>query len=240
MKRVCQGNASIREIAAGHFVLTIDSDGSGYVNAQLDDYHLLPRDAYPWRAPQRMTLQARISGDCHGTYGFGLWNAPYSPLASRWPALPATAWFFGSGNGDLRWGIESAATGFKAATLAVRRLHALLLVPFAPLLMVLMRISYVYHKIWPVLMHLLGVSERMLPQDEAWHHYEIEWGIDFIIWRIDGVVAHRASCSPRGPLGLCIWVDNQWLVAGPLRWFGWGLVRSATTLEVKDFAMMNY
>ena len=43
MHQVCQGDAHIDEVAPGHYRLRISSDGTRYCNAQLDDYHHLPR-----------------------------------------------------------------------------------------------------------------------------------------------------------------------------------------------------
>lgn len=240
MNQVCQGTATIVERAPGHYVLSIDADGTTYCNAQLDDYHHLPRRSYPWRAPIRLSLDARLTGDARGTWGFGFWNAPYSPLASRWPAFPATVWFFGNASGNLAWDIDSAPTGFKAATLDTRRMHARLLAPFAPLLLLLMRSAAIYRIVWPRLTRWLGLSERMLPQDSAWHHYELLWQPDRTIWLVDGIVVHQTSCSPHAPLGLCIWVDNQWLNAGPQSGFGWGVVPSQTTLEIRELKIINF
>jgi len=237
VNQVCQGNAEIYAVEPGHWKLTIDADAHSYTNAQLDDYHLLPRTAYPWRAPLRLSLQARISGDCRGTYGFGLWNAPYSPLASAFPALPATAWFFGNGSGDVGWGVDSTPTGFKAATLETRRWQVLLMTPFAPILYAFLHVPILYKRLWPYLSRLLRLHEQMLPVDAEWHAYVLEWQWDVVIWFVDGVEVCRAPFAPTGRLGLCIWVDNQWLVAGPRRGVGWGLVPSQTTLEVRE---MNY
>jgi hypothetical protein len=240
VNQVCQGTATIVERAPGHYVLSIDTDGTTYCNAQLDDYHHLPRMSYPWRAPIKLSLDARLTGDARGTWGFGFWNAPYSPLASRWPTLPATAWFFGNGSGNLSWDIDSAPTGFKAATLDTRRMHARLLAPFAPLLLLLMRSAAVYRTVWPRLTRWLGLSERMLAKDSAWHHYELQWQPDCTIWLVDGIVVHQTSCSPHAPLGLCMWVDNQWLVAGPRSGFGWGVGPSQTTLEIRELTISNF
>ena len=240
MNQVCQGTSTIVERAPGHYVLSIDADGTTYCNAQLDDYHHLPRRSYPWRAPIRLSLDARLTGDARGTWGFGFWNAPYSPLASRWPALPAAAWFFGNGSGNVAWDIHSAPTGFKAATLDTRRIRARLLALCAPLLLLLMRSTSIFRFVWPWLTPWLGLSERMLSQDNDWHHYELQWQPDRTTWLVDGIVVHQTPSAPHAPLGLCIWVDNQWLVAGPQSGFGWGVVPSQTTLEIRELKIKKY
>lgn len=241
MHQVCQGDAHIEEIAPGHYRLRITSDGTRYCNAQLDDYHHLPRRHYPWRAPVHLSLWAKLPVAAQGTFGFGFWNAPYSPLAGQWLSLPATAWFFGSGAGDMRWTPHSAATGFKAATLDTTRWQALLLAPLAPLLMLLMRLPRIYMWLWPRLMPMLRLQEQMLVCDTDWHHYVLEWHHDHVTWWCDGVQVAQTPHAPRGPLGLCIWVDNQWLAATPQGNLGWGLHRDTSVLEVRDIRveMMN-
>ncbi len=234
MHHVCQGQARIEMVAPGHYRLGIDSDGTGYSNAQLDDYHHLLRRDYPWQAPVRLSLWARVPVAARGTYGFGFWNAPYSPLASAWPARPASAWFFGNGRGDLAWGVTSAATGFKAATLETRTWQALLIGMWAPLLLLLMKIPALYASIWPRLTPRLRLAEQMLVPDGAWHQYEIDWQPDSVTWRIDGQVVHQTASAPCQPMGLCIWIDNQWLAVGPRGRWGWGLCADTAVLEVRD------
>ena len=233
MNRVTQGAAIITEPAPGHYVLCIDSDGSTYTNAQLDDYHHLPRTAYPWRPPLLLSLDARFSGDLRGTWGFGLWNAPYSPLTGQRPTLPAAAWFFGNGSGDLRWHPESTATGFKAAQLDARGWQSWLFFLCAWLWWPLLQLPRVRAYLWPWLARQVYLSERMLPYDAAWHSYALEWTEGGVVWSVDGVVVHRSDAAPAGPLGLCIWVDNQWLVATPQRWPAWGLRAGGAVLEVR-------
>lgn len=237
MHHVCQGDAHIDEVAPGHYRLAIHSDGTRYCNAQLDDYHHLPRHEYPWQAPLRLSLWAKVPVSAPGTYGFGFWNAPYSPLTNQRPSLPATAWFFGSGAGDMAWTPTSTATGFKAATLDTRRWQARLMAPWAPLLMLLMRLPRVYAWLWPRLMPYLGLAEQMLTSDGEWHHYALEWQAQQVRWYVDDVCVAHAPWAPQGRLGLCIWIDNQWLAATPQAALGWGLVSADTTLEVRDMVV---
>lgn len=230
---VAQGDAHVIPTAPDQWSLRVESDGSRYSNAQLDDYHHLRRSDYPWRPNSELRIAARFSGDLRGTYGFGFWNAPYSPLASRSIALPASAWFFGNGNGNLAWTTQSHATGFKAATLDTRRLRALTLAPFSPLLMLANRWSAWYTRTWPVLQPALGLSEQMLSTDTTWHHYRIRWHHNALQWYVDERLVHEVAHAPRGPLGLCIWIDNQWLTATPDGRFGWGLTATYSQLEVR-------
>ncbi|MCX6014449.1 MAG: family 16 glycosylhydrolase [Chloroflexales bacterium] len=201
MHHVCQGQASIDTVAPGHYRLGINSDGTGYSNAQLDDYHHRPRRDYPWQAPVRLSLWAKVPMDAQGTYGFGFWNAPHSPLAS---------------------------------TLETRTWQALLIGMWAPLLLLLMKIPTLYASLLPRLTPRLRLAEQMLVPDDTWHHYQIDWQPDSVTWRIDGQVVHQTASAPCQPMGLCIWIDNQWLAVGPRGRWGWGLCADTAVLEVRD------
>ncbi|MBM4414087.1 MAG: hypothetical protein FJ040_11675, partial [Chloroflexi bacterium] len=139
MNRVAQGNADVSEVAPGHWRLQVDGTTDQYSNAQLDDYHHLQRQAFPWRPPVRLSLWAKGPAAHQGTWGFGWWNAPYSPLTSAIPARPASVWFFGNGKGNMAWTPHSRATGFKAATLEMRTWQSIVIAPFTPLILLVNR-----------------------------------------------------------------------------------------------------
>lgn len=239
MNQVVQGAATLSEPTPGSYVLTVASDGSHYSNAQLDDYHHLARNAYPWQPPLRLTLQARCSGDLRGTWGFGFWNAPYSPLTGQRPTWPATAWFFGNGSGDLRWHPASAATGFKAAQADARGWRSWLLMACSVIWWPLLLQPRTVRRVWPWLAHQVRLHEQMLACDDQWHVYAIEWTTNGVTWSVDGKVVAQTTTAPRGPLGLCIWIDNQWLVATPQRLPAWGLVATTAMLEVKEIKVKD-
>lgn len=68
-----------------------------------------------------------------------------------------------------------------------------------------------------------------------WHLYRLEWSPMRCAFWVDDALALETSLSPRPPLGLVIWIDNQyaaWRPDGSLRW---GLLRNeAAWLEVKN------
>jgi hypothetical protein len=240
MNRVAQGHACVSEIAPGHWRLQVDGTAQQYSNAQLDDYHHLPRRAFPWHPPVQLSLWAKVPAAHHGTWGFGWWNAPYSPLTSAMPARPASAWFFGNGKGNMAWSPQSATTGFKAATLETRTWQSLIIAPFTPLIMLVNRHPHIYRWLWTRLMPYLQLTETMIAMpDDAWHHYHIDWQIDSVTWAIDGIVIAHTPFAPRGVLGLCIWIDNQWLTATPDGQFGWGLTDATGTLEIRDLTITD-
>jgi hypothetical protein len=54
-----------------------------------------------------------------------------------------------------------------------------------------------------------------------WHQYELHWRSESVDFCVDGRLVFQSGLSPRPPLGLVIWVDNQYAAWGPdgrLRW----------------------
>ena len=48
-----------------------------------------------------------------------------------------------------------------------------------------------------------------------WHSYELHWlraGVRFVV---DGEIVHETVTSPLGPLGLVLWIDNQYAAFTP-------------------------
>ena len=55
-----------------------------------------------------------------------------------------------------------------------------------------------------------------LDLDETqWHEYAVEWQPQGVVWRVDGREVFRTAVSPRPPLGVVIWVDNQYAAFPP-------------------------
>jgi hypothetical protein len=69
-----------------------------------------------------------------------------------------------------------------------------------------------------------------------WHAYEIDWQPSQAVFRVDGMERLRAPAPPPGPLGLVIWIDNQYAIASREGKFAFGLcaVSEAQWLEVDD------
>jgi hypothetical protein len=49
----------------------------------------------------------------------------------------------------------------------------------------------------------------------TWHYYQLEWQQDFVRFRVDEAVVFETQVSPFGPLGLVIWIDNQYAAIPP-------------------------
>lgn len=216
--------AEVALLAPGHWRLSIPSGPAGqYRLAQLDDYTRLPRAALRWRPPLCLSLRARTSGaGLPGTWGFGLWNDPFSArfglggTARRLPALPNAAWFFyASPPNFLALHDRHPAQGFLAATFAAPAMPALALALAAPALPLLA---------WPPTGRLLrrlaaryvGEDAALLKLDPAaWHSYAMKWRAEGVRFAVDGETVFETSTSPRGPLGLVLWIDNQYAAFPP-------------------------
>ncbi len=233
----------------GGWRLSLPAGGRGYALAQLDDYTALPRREFPHRPPLRLSLRARISSaDTPGTWGFGLWNDPFSLSlglgggARRFPALPNAAWFFfASAENHLSFRDDQPGAGALAACFASPRIPAPLLGAALPLLGA---------AVWPpagrLLRRRVGAlirqDTRALNLDPSVpHRYTLEWTEHGVRWQVDGRTVHHSRLSPGGPLGLVLWVDNQyaaWRPDGRLRW-GILPLRQAVQLEIENFRLVS-
>lgn len=210
--------------------LSIPAGPAGrYRLAQLDDYGGLPRKAFRWQAGARLYLEARAClPDLPGTWGFGLWNDPFSMgilsrvgesryrTMLRLPVLPDAAWFFyASLPSYLSLRDDLPAQGWLAATFCARPVPAAALVPAvlaSPLLL------------FPAVVRLLRRQLRQLVQQDSvllqqnpgdWHSYELGWEASRVVFMVDGQVTMHTSLSPGSRLGLVIWIDNQYMAATP-------------------------
>ena len=208
--------------AAWHLEMPAGPRGK-YRLAQLDNYGSLPRRLFPHRPPFRLSLQARASAEViPGTWGFGLWNNPFGMAILRGvellrlPALPNAAWFFfASPPNYLSLRDDLPAQGWLAATFRSPRWRPLVLALGAPALPLLA---------WATAARQLRrLGRRIVRQDAArlsldprdWHRYEMEWQPAKVRFWVDGELALETSAAPHGPLGLVIWVDNQYARLGP-------------------------
>ncbi len=216
-----------------------DAQNTAYSDAQLDDYQGRPGGLLH-RPPLRLQVRARFShpaGRLVGTAGFGFWNYPIA-----WPpALPRALWFFyASPPSDMALALDRPGHGWKAAMLDTGRPQALALLPLAPLLVPLMRLPALYRGFWPPIQRAVGVAEVPLPVTMSdWHDYVIEWGLQTSRLLVDGRVMLADAPSPRGPMCLVVWIDNQYLVVTPQGRFGWGLLAAAGQqwLELADLTI---
>jgi len=240
--------AQVEEISSGAWRLTIPAGSAGrYRLAQLDDYSALQRASFPWRPPVEMTLGARASAaGIPGTWGFGLWNDPFSMgLLSgsgllRLPALPNAAWFFFASEpnylslhdnlpaqGSLAAAFRSPLWPPALLALGIPALPLALLPPAARLLRRLAR-------------RVVKQAAVALPIDPVeWHTYGLEWRSDAVRYLVDGDEVLRTEASPLGRLGLVLWVDNQYIALPPSGRFRYGTLAAPEPVwvEIADFTV---
>lgn len=218
-----------------------------YRLAQLDDYGARRRAEFPWHPPFNMTLRARASaGVIPGTWGFGLWNDPFGMAllsgaeSLRLPALPNAAWFFFAAPPNyLSLRDDLPAQGGLAATFRSPRWPAALLALGAPALPLLALPSTTR------LLRRLG--RRYVQQDAlqlqldptAWHMYGVTWREGNVEFLLDGRMVLQTAISPLGPLGLVIWVDNQYAALPPDGRLRFGTLPNpeAAWIELADLAL---
>lgn len=216
-----------------------------YTNAQIDDYHTLRRRDFWWSPPLRMKLRAQFSHPSAsspnhdptaphltGTAGFGFWNDPFVMTGQNklgyGPTLPRALWFFyASPPSDMPLAMGVPGWGWKAAVIDCFRPAFYALLPTAPIGVLLMRSSFLYRRLWPIAQAAMNVDECIVGTSlTAWRTYEIEWLEKGVRFWVDDRLVFETRRSPRGPLGMVIWLDNQSMVVTPTGRFRSGLVPS--------------
>jgi hypothetical protein len=254
--------AQVEEISrdSAHYRLTIPSGKvDKYRLAQLDDYTPLSRGQFPHQFGQgpslplriNLSLSARTSSDSlPGTWGFGLWNDPFglslgfggSPF--RLPALPNAVWFFGAseenylsfksgldtGEKSIRPTRPAVGNGFMAQTFRSQKFHPLLI----PAGMALPFSRKVTRRMLGRVIEEDGVSLSVDPSQ--WHGYRLEWSEKRVSFEVDNVQVFESPVSPHAPLGLVIWIDNQYAAFTPEGKIGFGVLENPEPawLEIKD------
>ena len=90
---------------------------------------------------------------------------------------------------------------------------------------------------------LRRLAGRLVQQDGSalgvdvtqWHEYSIHWQADAVAFLVDGAEILRTPLAPRGPLGLVIWIDNQYATWRPDGRLGYGTLENpAAWLEIEN------
>lgn len=175
----------------------------------------------------------------------GLWNYPFgfslgfSEGGFRLPTLPNAVWFFHASpenylsfksiNAASR-AHETPANGFLAQVFSSPRFHPLLIstaltFPFS---------RKTARRLLGRVIREDGIRLRIDPTQ--WHSYQLEWREDGVSFKVDGQIALESPTSPRPPLGLVIWIDNQYAAFTPEGKIGFGVLENPEPvwLEIKD------
>ena len=226
-----------------------DGAGGRYRLAQLDDYSNLKRSGFRWVEGIKFELQARVSHPyIPGTWGFGLWNDPFAMgtltglKGLRLPTLPQAAWFFfAAPPGYLSLRDDLPAQGWLASTFRSPTWSSFRLALGLPLLPLLI-IPSVSRKIRASTSSIVRQDSRSLTVDPTeWQHYGMEWNAEHCIFMVNDEAVLETKISPVGPLGIVIWIDNQyaaWSSDGKLR-YGMCENRDPAWLEIKDLLFSN-
>ena len=212
-----------------------------YRLAQLDDYAKIPRNQFPLRFPRSLSLSARASSDSvPGTWGFGFWNYPFGmslgfgETGFRLPALPNAVWFFhASQENHLSFRDDKPAQGFLAQTFRSPKFHPWL-IPAGLALAFSRKITR------RLMAKVVGEDATHLSVDVTeWHRYKLNWREERVSFEVDEVKVFDSRVSPRPPLGLVIWIDNQYAAFTPQGKIGFGVLENSEPawLEIKNIDM---
>ena len=90
----------------------------------------------------------------------------------------------------------------------------------------LLRAPRLYRSLWPSVQKAAGIAEKLIPAPMTeWHVYTIDWQRAGVSFYLDGRLLLESDHAPAGPLGLVIWIDNQFLQFAPWGRIRWGLVQ---------------
>jgi hypothetical protein len=243
--------SQVLKMGEGSWHLEIPAKNSGgYRLAQLDDHGLFRRGDFRWKPPLTLSLQARVSAqDLPGTWGFGLWNDPFSFLLGnegvmlRFPALPDAVWFFhASLQNYLSFRDDLPANGFLAATFSSNKVPAALLALASPALALTL--------IPGAAQWVRRLLQRVIHQDAAliqtnvtdWHEYMLEWDANQIRFSLDGAKFLQTITVPHAPLSLVIWVDNQYAASPPEGRLKYGTLPNPAPawMELRDIILLDH
>jgi len=236
MNKKTTSNASIQPIQNGWRLGTQKGDASNYRDAQLDDYSLLSRHQFPHRGLS-LSLRARTSSNsATGTWGFGLWNDPFglslgfggSPF--RLPTLPNAVWFFySSPHNYLSFRNDKPSQGFLAQTFRSPKFHS-------SLFLAGLAFPFSHQRTRKILSNVIREDSAAISLDVTqWNKYRLEWEMEHTSWYVNDALIFESTVSPKPPLGVIIWIDNQYAAFTPKGKISFGVLDGEEEwLEVAD------
>jgi hypothetical protein len=258
-------NANVTPLSNGWRMEIPAGDASAYRFAQLDDYTRLPRGQFSSRPPLTLSLRARVSSNSiAGTWGFGLWNDPFglsfgfggNPF--RLPTLPNAIWFFHASeenwlsfqnpkNGRTHRSAPTmkdvAGNGFLAQAFRSPRIPSLILASLGllslPIALPILATRKTRRWLRGLASHIVREDGIRVSVDQTqWHSYRLEWSPTRSAFWVDDALVLETSVSPRPPLGLVIWIDNQFAAFTPEGKIGFGVLKNeAAWLDVEEIVM---
>ncbi len=234
-------HATIAEIPRGWRLTIPPGPASGYRLSQLDNHAHIARQKYPYSPPLSLELKARVSSAVMpGTWGFGLWNDPFGfsfgPQDNffKLPTLPNALWFFyASPQNYLSFRNDRPAQGFLAQVFRSPRFDVSLIAAGLAL-------PFSRKKTRQLLSRVIDEDSATISVDVTqWHRYRLEWSPNRSAFWVDGASVLESPVSPRPPLGIVIWIDNQYAAFTPQGKLRWGLEAHSQSewLEVDDLQL---
>jgi hypothetical protein len=216
-------------------------DSLHYRGAQLDDYSQLPRHRFPHRALTLGLCARTSSSSIAGTWGFGLWNDPFGLSLGfggnpfQLPMLPNAVWFFSaSPQNYLSFTNDKPAQGFLVQTFHSPKFHHLL-IPAGLALPFSRRTSR------KLISKVIGEDSIALSVDVTqWHSYKLDWRPNRVLWYVDDALVYESPVSPDAsrPLGVVIWIDNQYAAFTPEGKIAFGVLEGGEEwLEIENVVM---
>jgi hypothetical protein len=82
-------------------------------------------------------------------------------------------------------------------------------------------------------------SQRVDPTD--WHRYRLAWREKRVSFEVDEVQVFESAVSPNPPLGVVIWIDNQYAAFTPEGKIRFGVLENPEPawLEIKDVELID-
>ena len=240
MKARTTPNASIDKTENGYILKIPAGDSSSYRFAQIDDYFGLARKRFPHHS-LTLSLRARVSSlSLPGTWGFGVWNDPFGMSLGfggnrfRLPTLPNAAWFFGASKENYLSFGDKPAQGFLAQSFRAPKFHPSL-IPAG------LALPFSAKTTRRMLGKVIAEDASALSVDVTqWHRYRLQWSLKRVVWEVDDVRVFESAVSPNPPLGLVIWIDNQFAAFTPQGKISFGVLEgNEEWLEIEDLALNN-
>ncbi len=240
MKSRTTPNANIDKTKNGYLLKIPEGDSSSYRFAQIDDYFGLSRRNFPHHS-LTLSLRAKTSSiSLPGTWGFGLWNDPFGMSLGfggrkwRLPTLPNAAWFFGASRQNHLSFTDKPAQGFLAQSFRSPKFHPLLIPAGVSL-------PFSRKGTRKLLSKVIAEDSSALSVDVTqWHGYRLEWSEKRVAWYVDDALVFESPVSPNPPLGLVIWIDNQFAAFTPDGKIGFGVLEGKEEwLELENLVVKS-
>lgn len=157
----------------------------------------------------------------------------------RLPTLPNASWFFHASKENWLSFSDHPGNGFLAQVFASPTIPSPLLdlsaIPFLPLLVSQMTRRWIRN----LAHHLIKEDGIHLNLDVTrWHEYKLEWNTGRSIFSVDDGIILNSTVCPASPLGLVIWLDNQYAALTPEGKLGFGVLQNETAwLEMENLEL---